>query len=279
MLQGKHWLIILFLFTLQVSIGQEKREVIADTVVLDTVPVGDTTVFDAPAMMYADDEDFDEGNYSATPVDRATTDSFSVRSVPDSITDKLKRRKDFEYANDPQYWVEEEVEIDERREPGLLERIARALGKPAVSNFIIVLLVLGALVLLVRFIISNQLYNFKKKNTQLPVSAGDADAELMTSDLDDRIREALARGDARSAVRFHFIKTLQLLDKKGWISYHPQSTNYNYHNQVNRYAKGQEFGFLLHAYEYVWFGDFKMTKEQSDFVFHRFVHFQSSLKV
>lgn len=40
-----------------------------------------------------------------------TTDERPViRAVPDSVVEKMKREKGFEYANDPSFWLEEKRE-------------------------------------------------------------------------------------------------------------------------------------------------------------------------
>ena len=64
-------------------------------------------------------------------------DSFAFRSVPDSVIKNLQNRKEFAYANDPEYWQREEEEDNNNK-----YRIFRHFLKYLVWAIVIAVLVL-----------------------------------------------------------------------------------------------------------------------------------------
>jgi hypothetical protein len=244
----------------------------------DTLLIIDSShqVVEAP---FEDDSDFPESSKSAGSRHRSpVADTLTFRKVADSISARLKKQKDFEYANDPEYWVRKSLQVsDNYISPW--QRLAAFFARPAVRGFIYLLLFGLAIFLIIKVILVNNLYIFKSSPKKKKVNPNGDEAALMEENLDELISDALVRNDQRAAVRFHYLKTLKLLDKKGWISFHPQATNQSYRSQVNNYAKGKEFGFLSTAYEHVWYGNFQLNNDQFDIVMHSFNHFQNSLKV
>ncbi|RYF99313.1 MAG: DUF4129 domain-containing protein [Chitinophagaceae bacterium] len=241
----------------------------------------DTTIVATDSLSEAYYDSSDETTYE-DDVDEAPVrpyivpDTLAFREVSPSAVAALKKKKEFEYANDPAYWQEEKAEYSE----SFLDKFFRFFQNKAVRNFLFVLLILFVVYVIVRLVISNNLLVFNRRSAKRSASELiDSDTQLNAESIDDRLRKALADKDQRGAVRYLYLKTLQLLDRKGWIVYHPETTNHAYRSQVNRFAKGREFEFLCSVYEYVWYGEFEMNEQQFDKVLHNFTHFQNSLKV
>ncbi|MET0243957.1 MAG: DUF4129 domain-containing protein [Flavitalea sp.] len=229
--------------------------------------------YDTAADPSYDDED-DDAPAFVRPYIVPDTLAFREVSAPDVAA--LKKKKEFEYANDPAYWQEEKKEYSE----GFIDKFFRFFQRPAVRNFLFVLFVLFVIYIIVRLVISNNMLVFSKRSQKRSDKSELADdTELNAASIDDLLRKALAEKDQRGAVRYLYLKTLELLNRKGWIVYHPETTNHAYRAQVNRFAKGREFEFLCSVYEYVWYGEFAMNEQQFDKVLHNFTHFQNSLKV
>jgi hypothetical protein len=263
--------ILFFIVTGLRGFSQESEP--ADTLlIIDSARQAVETPFD-------DDSDFPESSMAGgTRRGSRVPDTLTFRKVADSISGRLKKQKEFEYANDPAYWVRKPLKISDPQ-TSLWQKLADFFARPAVRGFIYLLLFGLAIFIIVKVIIVNNLYIFKSSAKKPKASANRDEASLMEENLDELISDALARNDQRAAVRFQYLKTLKLLDKKGWISFHPQATNESYRRLVNNYAKGKEFGFLSSAYEHVWYGNFQLNNEQFDIVMHSFNHFQNSLKV
>ncbi len=227
-----------------------------------------------PAVIHEAEED--ERSYEFSRFRLA--DTVNIRIVPEATTDSLRKLKQFAYANDPEYWSRAMPQED--APPGFIDAIFRFFSKPAVRAFVYILLIILAIFILVRVIVINRLYIFNRSSKTAASKQINAEHEpLLNENLDARIAKAISDNDQRNAIRFLYLKTLQLLDKKGWISVHPQATNYEYRAQVNRYAKGEAFEFLSSVYEHVYYGDFRLKEDQFKRVLNNFNHFHNSLHV
>jgi hypothetical protein len=73
--------------------------------------------------------------------------------------------------------------------------------------------------------------------------------------MDDLIEEAIKNGNYRLAVRWCFLKSLQLLNQKQQIVWQPAKTNIDYHDELQNKNTRDNFGKLSHVFEYVWYGE------------------------
>ncbi|MFT3824124.1 MAG: DUF4129 domain-containing protein [Chitinophagaceae bacterium] len=226
----------------------------------------DTVVSSVVAPPTVDNED---GEQTVESNDSETVEP-SLRVVPDSVVNSLKRDKKFEYANDAAYWKVAEPEKSNGR--SIWELIGAFFSSQAVA--IIGYILLGALLLFVlyRIIIVNNLY-FNRSSRKLKADTGDEIADIHEPDLDEALRQAIADKNHRLAVRNLYLKTLRALDEKGWIHYHAQTTNNEYLLQVTPHGHTGEFRFLTYAYDYVWYGGFELTDEQFSVVHDHFLRF------
>ncbi|MFL5747524.1 MAG: DUF4129 domain-containing protein [Niastella sp.] len=216
------------------------------------------------------------------------------RAVPDSTVRRYKNQKDFEYANDPAYWdLEHEQELKRKREQEEREWERRqkegAQEKKGFwdhfNNFfssdatrIITYFVLGLFFLFViyRIMVVNKLSLFYTSQ-KTKVSDGGEEVDIEDENLDEKVRRAAEAGDHRQAVRFMYLKTLQLLNERQWIKYHVDATNYEYVLQMSKHKLGNDFSFLTRIYDYVWYGEFTLTREQFDIVYNNFSHFYNAV--
>ena len=75
-------------------------------------------------------------------------------------------------------------------------------------------------------------------------------------------QQAAARGDYRNAVRYQYAYILQLLNEKGFIRYQAQKTNNQYQNEMVKLPLSPDFAIITLQFEYVWYGGFKLEKQQ-----------------
>ena len=193
-------------------------------------------------------------------------DTIIFRSVPDTTLARLKSQKEFEYANDPEYWIKEKKK--ERSSKGIDNFIEWTFGSSVIKILMYIFLGLIILYTLYRIIDNNNLFYNSSKRTIKNMSE-DA-VEMEDDNLDEKIRMAIADKDHRKAVRYLYFKTLRQLDQRGWIRYHAQATNYDYIIQVGSYPVSGDFKFLTQVYEYVWYGGFELTEEQFGIVYSNF---------
>lgn len=91
-------------------------------------------------------------------------------------------------------------------------------------------------------------------------SFSDITEDLDTINFDTKIKEAASNGDYRLAIRWHYLKMLFLLDKKGLISFAPFKTNIDYTNELKNKKFTEGFVKFSRIYEYVWYGQFTLNE-------------------
>jgi hypothetical protein len=195
------------------------------------------------------------------------------RSVPDTTVARLKKEKEFAYANDPAYWVKEKKAYKK----GFLDYVFDFFQSDLVRWLFYIFLAGLVIFVLYRIIIVNDLFifNSSKKNKRSLEDA--ALTEIDPSIIDQKIHEAIDQKKYNAAVRYLYIKTLYALNDKKWIQFHAQATNNEYLKQMSQHKGINDFRFLTQVYEYVWYGRFEVTEQQFSVVHHSFQKFQATI--
>ena len=191
-----------------------------------------------------------------------------VRSVPDSVVDKMKNDRDFAYANDMSYWQEAPP-----RKRNSFDRFMNAITQSTILKLILYsILIAGILYALYQVMVVNNFFIFsgrrKKKN-----AGEESDDELNSENIDDRINEAVRNKYYRQAIRYMYLKTLKLLSDDNIITLHAKSTNQDYIRQMYKHDSLPQFRQLTRIYEYVWYGEFDPTERQFEIISTNFNRF------
>ncbi|NII25730.1 DUF4129 domain-containing protein [Pseudoflavitalea sp. X16] len=263
---------LLYIFLLSmpylVMAQDDEEEVTVDTMVSET-PTGDRTI-----TTIQEDTDYEQEKVKPAPPE--------LRQVPDSAVNRMKQEEAFAYANDPEYWskkkqAEEEEEDASDRRSGFWYNFYRFFADSTVRMIMYIILGVVFVLIIYRVIVVNNLY-MTGASRRRKEEAITEEREIDDENLDQKIQSAIREGNYRSAIRFMYIKSLRSLHEKGWIRYHAQATNYEYINQVHPYGIGNEFRFLTHVYEYVWYGEFALSEDQFNRVQQNFQHFFNTVK-
>ena len=213
---------------------------------------------------------FDQQNEGIKEEETPEPDTMVYRSVPDSVIARLKKEKEFAYANDPGYWKKEEQQQSSASRD-FFEWLFTSKAVRFIAYFILAFILLYAIY---KIIINNNLFfNPARKKTAV---AEEVKEEINKDQLDERIAIAVKEQDYRKAVRWYFLKTLFDLDARGLIRYHPEGTNNEYIVQLGSHSKAGEFSYLTQVYEYVWYGGFSLEPRQFESVEQRFRQFIKS---
>lgn len=207
---------------------------------------------------------FVSGPSSSFAQDSTHTEGSTLRTVPDSVVEKVKSLKDFAYANDPEYWKQEQ-------DTGWLKMIFGILG----SSWMKVLLYIffGTLLLFVlyRVLVVQGIFNLKSKKVSKKIDTeGEEFWQETVESLEGKIREAERHQDYRKAVRYSFLQALRLLDNKNMIRFDSRSTNSDYVRQLSGTRYADQFSLLTRIYDFVWYGevpvsDLQYNKVQANF--------------
>ena len=198
------------------------------------------------------------------------------RQVPDSTVRDLQKRDEFAYANDPSYWTRERKIQDEPRRKGFWDYFNDAFAGSAIRYITYGILIAFFLFVIYRLIVVNKLFLFYSSSKTKATDTG-GDIDITDENLNEKIQKAVDDKDHRLAVRFMYLKSLQLLNERQWIRFHADATNYEYVNQMSGHKLASEFGFLTRVYDYMWYGEFALTEEQFDIVYKNFSNFYNAL--
>ncbi len=83
----------------------------------------------------------------------------------------------------------------------------------------------------------------------------DLPEDIESVNLDKLIEEALKNSNYRLAVRWCFIKSLQMLNQNKQITWQPSKTNIDYEYELQNLTLRQNFNKLSYVFEYVWYGE------------------------
>jgi len=191
-----------------------------------------------------------------------------VRTVPDSVVEKMKKDKDFAYANDMSYWVKQAP-----RDRNWLDRMMSALSRSVALKFLLYALLTAAIIfgLYQVMVVNNFFILSRAKKTRN--AKGETVEVSVNENLDQKINEAINSKSYRLAIRYMYLKTLKVLSDNNLITLHAKSTNQDYVRQLYNYDNLGQFRQLTRIYEYVWYGEFDPTEIQFDIIktnFNRF---------
>lgn len=221
-----------------------------------------------PAAAQSDDSARAGGvaDTSATVGDNA--ERVVLRTIDDSVVTGWKGDKAYEYANDSAYWRWDEAQArstgsrshgrgssGDQPSEGPLTRLLNSKGFEYFFLFL-----LGAILLyaIVRIIVANRLQLFYRPPKRMPAVKPGGEDGSPEEDLEGRLTHFIQIKDYRQAVRYLYLKTLRLLNDREMIRYHPESTNYDYWQQLSPMPQGKPFHDLITIYENVWYGEFPL---------------------
>jgi len=150
--------------------------------------------------------------------------------------------------------------------------------KSPYTKFIVIAIVIILLAAALVYFLSANVKGDKTVKTDLEFDLLQMEEAVLESDFDRFLRLALESNDYRVAVRILFLRLLQKLHESEWIVWKKNKTNQDFLNEVRSKENYIQFRDLTLAFEIVWYGDQKITKEQFDHLQNLFDLFQNKIK-
>lgn len=108
---------------------------------------------------------------------------------------------------------------------------------------------------------SSHLFSFRK-NEKLQ-AYGEITAEnIAQADIKALITNAEKTNDYRLAIRYYYLLVLKQLNLKNFIKYEDDKTNADYMNAIASQNFSKGFAYTSYIYDYTWYGEFSLNKEQ-----------------
>ncbi|WP_442590045.1 DUF4129 domain-containing protein [Pedobacter sp. AW31-3R] len=103
------------------------------------------------------------------------------------------------------------------------------------------------------------IFSRKSKSVKVPYSA--SDDNIHEIDFNHEIESAVNAGNYRLAVRLLYLHALKKLNDNSMIHWQPEKTNQTYIDEITDTGKKQEFSLLTRQFEYIWYGEFFIDRE------------------
>lgn len=220
----------------------------------------DTTVVEAPvtedSVYY--DEDVETNEQSEI------MDTFLLVNnwvYPADSLKKVQRQKAFAYIKnlDSLLKARQDEYLKNKKEIKPAEAEERTNVFP-IFRFLLWVIAIGVVLFIIYrlFLSEHGMFAAPTKNKKLQV-----EEELVADEeyLDQQLKEAIRKGNYRSAIRYLYLQTLSKMADKGWLQLSPDKTNYQYVKELSKQKYRNEFARITLHYEYAWYGNFTIEEE------------------
>jgi len=195
----------------------------------------------------------EEPTASFNSIERFEQERSTIRTVPDSFINKLRKDPDFGYVKTGLKHAEKTASGNNRQNSSSAwSGIFAALPYIAITVFI---------VLLVWYLVANNFILFRNRSTSLPATEVQEDTgDIFAIDYATAIRQALQQKNYRLAIRLQYLELLKKLSDKGLIHFLPDKTNFEYLMQLRSSGYYDDFFTATRNYEYSWYGLFDISE-------------------
>ena len=205
-----------------------------------------------------------------------------VRVPRNSLVDSMINDKEFHYvrnkAGTQAINPKKEVRKNEKakRQNTVIKKASKPektiAFPPAVAYIIVVVL----LVILLYFIFRREVVNIFTNPARI-ITINDIEEDVHTLDFDYKIKEAISSGQYRFAIRLYYLKTLKILDDKGYIEWQPQKTNREYLFSLRSKSIYIGFDKVTAIFNIAWYGEFPVDESTFRKAEQEFINFNNSL--
>lgn len=128
-----------------------------------------------------------------------------------------------------------------------------------ILSFVIVAVVVYLIIK--QFIKNDNKWIFSKNNKNIVVSDL-VEENLHQANFEKLIKQANANGEYRLTVRYYYLWMLKQFSDKEIIRWDIEKTNSDYQYEIKDATLKEEFNYLSYLYDYCWYGEFDINKEQ-----------------
>ena len=93
------------------------------------------------------------------------------------------------------------------------------------------------------------------------IDYSDIEQNIHNVNFEKLIQEALAQGNTRLAIRFHYLWLLKKMTDKNIIEWDIEKTNSDYSYEIKNEKLKNDFDYLSYLYNYTWYGEFELTED------------------
>ncbi len=205
---------------------------------------------------FSEEETFSPANqsYLQEPIARKELDRDAWREVTEGMDFSKSRKRNLEADDD-----EAEGEKKKKKKRSILANFLNPQNAEAgisVLKILLILVAAVALFFLIRSLLGLRGPSNRKVTTADLIGLGleHIEEHFQELDLDDFIRQAIARGDYMLAVRLYYLAVLKVLTAHDWIRWAKDKTNRDYLREMRGRPLLPAFQEVTYLFEWVWYG-------------------------
>ena len=103
--------------------------------------------------------------------------------------------------------------------------------------------------------------------------------DIHSIDFDKAIRDTIEQQNYRLALRLMYLKNLKLLSDKNLIQFRLDKTNFDYAGELRNTPFADGFTDTTMVYEYAWYGEFPVAKEQFERLAAFFYKYENTISI
>ena len=194
------------------------------------------------------------------------TDSVSIRKIPDSVLQKLKKDGDFWYAN---------LVFRKNETPQSNFTV------PKFVSVLLWLIIIGGFAGFIIWYLANSNVGLFRGSSK-KITSGDEEIEtdnIFEINYEREIGKAVSAGNHRFAIRLMYLRLLKNLSQRNIIRYKLERTNFDYLLQLSSTNYYHDFFRVTRNYEYSWYGLFDVNEETFELIKNDFTHLEQKANV
>lgn len=184
-----------------------------------------------------------------------------LKALPEGFINKYKNDPDFNYDGTPEpaddwitkisNWINQQL---------ILMSNSKTLS--IILDYLYYGLMIIALLLIIRGLIKADRRGllFGKVNTN-QIKMNEDDEDISQMNFDELISAAIASKQFKLAIRYMYLKSLNLLSEKGLIELKNNKTNYQYLSEIRNEQIATAFRNTTSLFEWIWYGDFPVDEQ------------------
>lgn len=111
------------------------------------------------------------------------------------------------------------------------------------------------------------------KEVEIPI-----EEDIHKMEFEDLLQTAVDAGNFRVAVRLLYLRALRQLSDRGMIVWKIDKTNHDYIRELKDKSLRQGFSDITLIFEYIWYGEFPVNRDDFNLARATFIQFEQSLR-
>ncbi|MEM6516126.1 MAG: DUF4129 domain-containing protein [Bacteroidota bacterium] len=148
----------------------------------------------------------------------------------------------------------------------------------ALKVFYVVIFLLVVFFIVKAIINKEGTWVFGKSSDKNIIPVTDVENNIHVTDFNTLIEQAESKGNFRLAVRYYYLWLLKKLSEAEIIDYDVEKTNSDYYYEIKPDDVKKQYSYTSYLYNYIWYGEFEIDKNQFDKAKNAFAQFLNSIK-